>query len=66
MLCLPACVSVTGQDLEKQNMALTNRFLGLLEGLQSRLEKLEAGTSSLEGHCVAINNRCGAARGALC
>lgn len=45
------------QDLEKQNMTLTNRFLTLLEGLRGRLESLEDGANRLEEHCQAINQR---------
>lgn len=46
------------QDLEKQNMALCDRFLGLFAVLRARLDGLEAHTASLEGHCQSIHARC--------
>lgn len=45
------------QDLEKQNMALCDKFIGLFAVLRTRLDKLEAHTASLEGHCQSIHAR---------
>jgi hypothetical protein len=45
------------QDLEKQNMALCDRFIGLFAVLRTRLDKLEAHTASLEGHCQSVHAR---------
>lgn len=45
------------QDLEKQNMVLCDRFLGLFDVLRHRLDALDKHTASLEGHCQGIHIR---------
>ena len=54
---LKSDVCWVGQDLEKQNMVLCDRFLSLFEVLKARLDSLESGASKLEDHCTGIHNR---------